>query len=102
MGAFVIMKRKKRRIKLGRRIGKFLDIPEEAFGDTLKICMIENGFASIENYKGVFECDKQLIKLRSSSGMVRIDGVDLMLGEIRSERAVVFGNIKSVSFEEKI
>lgn len=94
--------KKKRRIKLGRRIGKFLDIPEEVFGDTIKICMIENGFASIENYKGVFECDKQLIRLSSSSGMVRIDGADLMLGEIRSERAVVFGKIESVSFEEKI
>ncbi len=96
------MIKKRRRIKLGRRIGEFLDIPEEAFGDTLKICMIENGFASVENYKGVFECDKQLIKLRSSSGIVRIDGSELVLGEIRSDRAVVFGKIKSVSFEEQL
>ena len=50
------MKKPRRMIRLGHRVGQIMDIPLEAIGDTVKICIIADSFASIENYKGVFEC----------------------------------------------
>ena len=50
------MKKARRMIRLGHRVGQLMDIPLEAIGDTVKICIIADSFASIENYKGVFEC----------------------------------------------
>ena len=67
--------------------------------DTVKICIIADSFASIENYKGVFECTESLIRLRTAYGIVRIEGENLSLGELRSERAVINGRVKSVAFE---
>ena len=64
-----------------------------------KICIIADSFASIENYKGVFECTESLIRLRTAYGIVRIEGENLSLGELRSERAVINGRVKSVAFE---
>lgn len=94
------MKKAKRKIKLGRRIGQFLDIPQEAFGDTVKISIIADNYLSIENYSGVFECKKDLIRLRTAYGIVRVEGEELTLGELRSERAMITGSIKSVEFEK--
>ena len=83
-------------IRLGHRVGQIMDIPLEAIGDTVKICIIADSFASIEHYKGVFE---SLIRLRTAYGIVRIEGENLSLGELRSERAVINGRVKSVAFE---
>ena len=54
------MKKARRMIRLGHRVGQIMDIPLEAIGDTVKICIIADSFASIENYKGVFECTESL------------------------------------------
>lgn len=93
------MKKARRMIRLGHRVGQIMDIPLEAIGDTVKICIIADSFASIENYKGVFECMESLIRLRTAYGIVRIEGENLSLGELRSERAVINGRVKSVAFE---
>ena len=91
------MKKARRMIRLGHRVGQIMDIPLEAIGDTVKICIIADSFASIENYKGVFECTESLIRLRTAYGIVRSE--NLSLGELRSERAVINGRVKSVAFE---
>lgn len=93
------MKKARRIIRLGHRVGQIMDIPLEAIGDTVKICIIADSFASIENYKGVFEYTESLIRLRTAYGIVRIEGENLSLGELRSERAVINGSVKSVAFE---
>ena len=43
------MKKPRRMIRLGHRVGQIMDIPLEAIGDTVKICIIADSFASIEN-----------------------------------------------------
>ena len=93
------MKKARGMIRLGHGVRQLMDIPLEAIGDTVKICIIADSFASIENYKGVFECTKSLIRLRTAYGIVRIEGENLSLGELRSERAVINGRVKSVAFE---
>ncbi len=93
------MKKGKRRIKLGMRVGELIDIPLESFGDTLKVCVIADSLAWIENYDGVFECAENVIRLRTGSGIVRVDGEELVLSELRCDRAVIKGSIKAVQFE---
>lgn len=38
------MKKARRMIRLGHRVGQLMDIPLEAIGDTVKICIIADSF----------------------------------------------------------
>ena len=83
-------------------MGAFLYEKSKAYDKAWPQGWPNNGYSAGSNRrygKGVFECTESLIRLRTAYGIVRIEGENLSLGELRSERAVINGRVKSVAFE---
>ena len=94
------MPKNKRRIKLGRRAASMLDLPEETFTGCVKVTLYAASSLVAENHAGVFECAPERIRLRTSEGILRIEGENMMLMELSDEHALVRGEISLVTFEK--
>lgn len=94
------MPKSKRRIRLGRRAAALLDLPEETFTGCVKVTLYSANTLVAENHKGVFECAGEHIRLRTSEGILRVEGEGMVLMELSNERAMIRGEITGVSFEK--
>lgn len=94
------MKKKGRRIQLGRKVREWMDIPMEAFGGSVKVTMASNAFVMVENHRGVFACTQTSIRFQIEGGLLCVEGDELVLLELTGERAVVRGGIKGLQFEK--
>lgn len=94
------MPKSKRRIKLGRRVAAVLDLPEETFTGCVKVTLYSTATLVAENHEGVFECAPERVRLRTCDGILRVEGENMTLMELSVERALIRGEIFSVSFEK--
>lgn len=102
-GGYIKMKGKK---KLGvnlknpfeNQVSKALDLPEEVINDLPVITLVGKGKVSVENFSGLVEYTNERIRLGTSSGIVVIEGTELMAKSMTLELIVIQGNIRGVSF----
>ncbi|MEG1560641.1 MAG: YabP/YqfC family sporulation protein [Clostridia bacterium] len=89
---------KKRRIKLGNKLYKALDLPEEALF-ALRVTILENESVLIENHNGIFIYDNVCIKIKTERGLLSVLGKKLVIEEISPERMLIIGEISGVEME---
>ena len=91
------MRRKKRKVSVLDRI---LEVPEEVANRELKLTILGFKKMLIENYKAVLEYQDYFIRIKSSMGIININGFNLRLNEMTSDDIMVIGDIDSVDFEK--
>ncbi|QCX32408.1 sporulation protein YqfC [Caloramator sp. E03] len=89
---------KERVNKLKSRVSESLDIPKDVTMGVPNIKMIGNIEVSIENHKGVIEYSKNILRINSHIGIIKIYGKELEVKEINQEFITVIGNIEIVEF----
>ena len=90
----------KRKIKMGRRIARVLDIPEETLTCEVKVTLYHNNAVKIENHKGIFECTDRRIKVKLNKELLCIEGEGLVIMDFGDQRIYISGNIDAVSYEK--
>lgn len=70
----------------------------DAAGSNVRISLVGQSRAMVENYRGVIEFGPQCVRLRTSKGSVAICGEGLSLCELRRAGLIVSGAIASVVF----
>lgn len=75
-----------------------LELPKEIVLNMPKLVMLGNGDVIIENYKGIVEYAEGVIRVNTTSGIIKLTGTDIYIKEITAENIMVYGNILSLEF----
>lgn len=84
--------------KIRRNVVNALELPKEVILNLPFISLTGKEELTIENYKGIIEYGDEIMRVGTASGVLRIEGKELLLKQLTSECIVVTGNIKGISF----
>lgn len=87
---------KKIREDLKMSITDALELPLDVALDLPKITLIGNMKINITNHKGIIEYTKELIRINSKIGVVRIVGEDLEIKNVLMEEIVINGYVQKI------
>lgn len=82
------------------KFDKLFDIPEELSTDIPKVTIVGFNRMLIENYKTVLEYQDFFIRIKMSSGIININGFELLMNEMTKDDLIITGYIESVEFEK--
>lgn len=89
----------KRNSRLSEKINKALEVPREVSGVETKISIIGFDEMLIENYKGILEYEEFYIRIKTSIGIININGFNLSLEQVTEDDISVKGKIDSIDLE---
>ena len=81
-----------------RRVEEVLELPEGALSGAARVELSGNRRAVVEGCRGILEYEEGVIRLNTTSGIVRFMGRDLTMNCPTEDSAVVTGFILSVEF----
>ena len=82
------------------KFDKLFDIPEELSSDIAKLTILGFNRMLIENYKAILEYQDFFIRIKMSTGLININGFELLMNEMTKDDLIITGNIESVDFEK--
>ena len=89
----------KKRKNVKNKINRILEVPEEVALSVPKVTILKFEQMLIENYKGILEYQDFFIRLKTSIGIINVNGFNLTLEEMTSDDILVKGKIESIDFE---
>ncbi len=88
----------KKKHRLKEKVTEILELPKEIVLNMPKLTMLGNGDLIVENYKGIVEYDEGIIRLNTTSGIIKVTGSNIYIKEITLESIMIFGDIQSLEF----
>ncbi len=82
------------------KFDKLFDIPEELSTEIPKVTILGFNRMLIENYKSVLEYQDFFIRIKMKTGLININGFELLMNEMTKDDLIITGNIESVDFEK--
>lgn len=80
------------------KVADVLDLPLDALCNIPKIEIIGNSEVSVENFRGIIDYNENSFKINTQSGIIKIDGSDLVISSITDEGVRVRGTIIRLEF----
>ncbi len=87
-----------KKIGIKEKVTEILELPKEIVLNMPKLTMLGNGDLIVENYKGILEYDEGVIRLNTTSGIIKVKGTNIYIKEITLESIMIFGDIQSLEF----
>lgn len=88
------------RTSFKEKVSEALELPKELVLDVPRITLIGNKQLILENYKGIIEYEDSRIRVKTSEGLIKLEGISMIIKEITSEDIMVKGEIKIIQFEQ--
>ncbi len=88
------------RTSFKEKVSEALELPKELVLDVPRITLIGNKQLILENYKGIIEYEDSRIRVKTSEGIIKMEGISMIIKEITSEDIMVKGEIKIIQFEQ--
>lgn len=89
--------RKNKNVK--NKINKVLEVPDEIAQKVPKLTILKFEEMLIENYKAILEYQDFFVRIKTTIGIININGFNLSLEEMTIDDLIVKGKIESVDFE---
>ncbi len=84
--------------KIKEKLSDVLELPREIVLDISKIIVIGTDSVIVENHKGIIDyCDNK-ISINTGSGIMIINGSNLLIKSIVQEEIEIKGRIKNINF----
>lgn len=80
------------------KVADALDLPLDALCNIPKTEIIGNTEVSVENFRGIIDYNENSFKINTQSGIIKIDGSDLVISSITDEGVRVRGTIIRLEF----
>lgn len=80
------------------KVADVLDLPLDALCNIPKTEIIGNSEVSVENFRGIIDYNENSFKINTQSGIIKIDGSDLVISSITDEGVRVRGTIIRLEF----
>lgn len=90
--------KKKAKSLLSRAEG-VLDIAQGTLNNLPNITLYGTTMAEIDNFKSLLDFSEGSVRVNTTDGIVRIDGIKLHLAYMTDESISIKGSIKNLSFE---
>ena len=90
---------KTRKANVKNVVSEILVLPKDIMLRLPKITMIGKLETYIENHKGIIEYSKEIIRINTSEGVLKITGKDMNIKSIITEEVSIIGEIISVEFK---
>ena len=84
--------------RVTQRVEQILELPSGSLSGSARIELSGNRRAVVEGCRGIMEYEDGLIRLNTTSGMVRFIGRDLCMSCLSEDSAVITGYILSVEY----
>jgi sporulation protein YqfC len=84
--------------KFKYNISDILELPKDIMMDLPKITLIGSIQVLISNHKGIIEYTKEVIRVNSNSGVIKVVGKDMYIKIILVEEIIIVGNIEKIEF----
>lgn len=91
------MKTKKDNIK--NVVSEILELPKDIMLGLPKMTMIGNMELHIENHKGIIEYSKEIIRINTSEGILKITGKMMSIKNIVTEELTIKGELISIEYK---
>ena len=91
--------KKKERCKMSK-LDKLFGIPDEIASDVPKVTIVGFDKMLIENYKCILEYQDFFIRIKMATGLININGFNLLMNEMTKDDLIITGIIESVDFEK--
>lgn len=93
------MKKKGGKNKVLSKAESIMDIPDGILRDLPNIILYGTEKAEIDTFSGLLDFSDSSMRINTASGLVRIDGVSLVISFMTDDSICVKGTIKNISFE---
>ncbi len=91
--------RKRNKVPLREKVADAMELPKEIALSMPRITVLAKKEATVENYKGIIELDREKIRLYTSAGMVFLGGENLDISAITDEDITITGTILKIELE---
>ena len=91
------MKTKKDNIK--NVVSEILELPKDIMLGLPKMTMIGKMELHIENHKGIIEYSKEIIRINTSQGILKITGKKMSIKNIVTEELTITGELISLEYK---
>lgn len=88
----------KKKSNVKNKITESFDLPKDVVLNVPNIKIIGDSEITIENHKGILEYSKDLLRMNSISGVIKISGSNLQIKEINQDDICINGQIFSIEF----
>ena len=78
------------------QVTSLLSLPKEVMLNLPQVILTGREEAVVENYKNIIEYSDTLIRINTSSGIIKFEGNGLMLKQITSESITISGSITKI------
>lgn len=85
-------------IKLRNSISAMLELPREVMLDVPIFRLVGNDELFIENFKGLVEYSLERVRIKTSVGILKMEGVGLSLKHVTREDLLIKGKIVKIEF----
>ena len=79
-------------------IAEALDVPLDALCDVPRTEIVGKSEVVIENFRGILDYNDDSFKINTKSGIIKIEGTDLVIESITDESVCLKGNIIRLEF----
>lgn len=79
----------------------FLGLPKEVISKTPKLTITGFEEIFIENFKGILEYEDFFARIKTTIGIININGFNLKLNQMTEDDILVTGKIESIDFEKE-
>ncbi|TDT51099.1 sporulation protein YqfC [Fonticella tunisiensis] len=80
------------------RFADSLELPKEVVLDTPMVRITGNNEMSVENHRGIVEYSKEILRINSTLGIIKVSGSFLNIKEINQENIIISGEISSIEY----
>ncbi|MBU5438260.1 sporulation protein YqfC [Tissierella sp. MSJ-40] len=77
-------------------LSEALELPKDIVMDLPKITMIGNIQLNLSNHKGIIEYTKEIIRVNTNSGVIKVTGEEMEIKTILSEEIMIVGIIEKI------
>ncbi|MCF8010459.1 MAG: sporulation protein YqfC [Clostridiales bacterium] len=86
------------KMRLKEQLSEILEIPSDVILDLPKIIIMGDLHVFLENHRGIYQYNTELIRVASGEGEIEITGEGLQLRNIYPNEMCIQGQIKSITF----
>jgi len=88
----------KKKLNIKSKITNMFELPKEIVMNLPLISITGSEIVNIENYKGVIEYSEDRVRVNTTSGVLKIEGRELVLKQITAEEITVKGIITKLEY----
>ena len=84
---------------LSADLAERLELPQEAFGGTVRITAVGDRRLLIEKHRGLLEYGSERIRVSTGRGSILLSGAELSMTAMNGEELLITGRLQSLEWE---